>query len=135
MNKYKSLSLALTVFALVACDDKQNVDIKPDSSGSDPSIDNTFVTSEPSGAVSVLDARKDPKAGKEITVVGRIGGTKKPFAEGYASLVLLDSSVRTCERIPGDECETPWDACCVDLDHFECQAGYPCKLPVQRVAL
>ena len=36
----------------------------------------------------------------------------EPLAPNRAILTLLDSSVKTCDQMPGDSCKTPWDACC-----------------------
>ena len=57
-----------------------------------------------------------PKAGDTIAVVGKIAGAMHPFTEGFATAVVSDIALETCELIPGDNCETPWDACCVDKD-------------------
>ncbi len=40
-------------------------------------------------------------------------GNVKPFVEGRAAFILADPSLITaCSDNPGDECDTPWDACC-----------------------
>jgi hypothetical protein len=40
-------------------------------------------------------------------------GNVKPFVEGRAAFIVADPSIITaCSDKPGDECETPWDACC-----------------------
>jgi len=80
----------------------------------DPRIGAIFVAGEPSGAISVLDARKNAEPGAEITVIGRVAGIMEPFSKDFATLVLADDTVMTCDRNPGDACETPWDACCVE---------------------
>lgn len=82
----------------------------------DPAITTVFVTTEPSDAVTVSEARKTAKAGDTIAVVGKIAGAMHPFTEGFATAVVSDIALETCELIPGDNCETPWDACCVDKD-------------------
>lgn len=64
--------------------------------------------------ISVKQARAEAAPGAEIVVTGRIAGAKDPFSEDYATLILADDSLRTCDRIPGDSCPTPWDACCVE---------------------
>lgn len=76
---------------------------------------NAFMLSEkPAEAVTVSEARSSAKPGESIVVSGRIGGAHEPFAEGFATLVLGDESLQYCNEIPGDACETPWDACCED---------------------
>jgi len=77
-----------------------------------PQIKAIMLDAEPSGAVSVVQARKNAEPGSEVTVVGRIAGAKQPFTDGYATLVLADKTLVTCEMNPDDACKTPWDACC-----------------------
>ena len=103
----------LSMVALSSCEDAGN-DKTTGSTPSRPEIDAVFLDAEPEGAVSVLEARKVAQPGANIAVVGRVAGTLKPFSEEYATLALADNSLETCERVPGDSCETPWDACCVE---------------------
>jgi hypothetical protein len=84
------------------------------------------VTKEPSAALSavlaaapqgepkaVAAARTSAKPGDEITLSGKIMGNAKPFVDGRAVFILGDPDVLTaCNETPGDNCETPWDACC-----------------------
>lgn len=102
------LTLAL---ALVSCGEKES----PTQTGPvDPRIEAVFAATEPEGAVSVIEARKQVEPGATITVTGRIAGAMEPFSKDFATLVLADDSLSTCDREPGDECPTPWDACCVE---------------------
>ena len=68
----------------------------------------------PGEAITVSQARESAKPGGAIVVSGRIGASHKPFGGGFATLVLGDESLQYCNEIPGDACETPWDACCED---------------------
>lgn len=64
-------------------------------------------------AVGVVEARKAVEPGKEIVLTGFIGGREEPFVDGRAIFTLADSKALTrCDAKPGDECESPWDACC-----------------------
>ena len=40
----------------------------------------------------------------------------QPFAVEYRGMVMLGDPTKMtpCNRIPGDECPTPWDVCCDD---------------------
>lgn len=67
---------------------------------------------EPQGAQDVLAARKDAKDQQEITVVGRIGGRVDPWIKSLAAFSIVDRSLKPCNEIEGDTCETPWDYCC-----------------------
>ncbi len=71
-----------------------------------------LLTTQPDGAQSVLDAREHAADDEEIVVVGRIGGTVKPWVDGMAAFTIVDESLRACSDIPGDTCPTPWDYCC-----------------------
>lgn len=102
-----ALALALV---LSACGEKS----VPTATPSDPRLEAVFVSAEPAGAVSVIEARKQPGPGTEVTVIGRVAGAMEPFSKDFATLVLADDTVMTCDRNPGDACETPWDACCVE---------------------
>ncbi len=108
----------LFALALNSCEKATTPDESGESSAStkaaDPKIEAVFVDAAPEGAVSVLESRKKAEPGSTITVVGRIAGAMEPFSKDYATLVLADDSLMTCERNPGDGCTTPWDACCVE---------------------
>lgn len=79
-----------------------------------PAIASVFVAAEPENAVTVTAARKTAKPGDTITVAGKVAGAATPFTDGFATAVLSDVTLETCDMIPGDECPTPWDACCAD---------------------
>lgn len=104
------LSSALIALALSACGEK-SADV---AAPADPRVEAVFVAAEPAGAISVIEARKNPAPGTEVTVIGRVAGAMEPFSKDFATLVLADDTVMTCDREPGDSCPTPWDACCVD---------------------
>lgn len=104
------LTAAALALALSACGEKSAETAAP----ADPRLEAIFVSAEPAGAVSVIEARKVPEPGSEITVVGRVAGALEPFSKDFATLVLADDTLMTCDRNPGDACETPWDACCVE---------------------
>lgn len=119
MKPNTSLPLILCAAAslLVSCGDagKPTADVVP-ASPPHPAIAEVLAEAAPEGAVSVLTARKAAKPGESITIEGIIAGTMSPFAEGFASVVVSDLSVETCDKVPGDSCPTPWDACCADPD-------------------
>ncbi len=80
----------------------------------DPTIAAVFVDTEPANFVTVSEARSTAKSGDSVVVAGKVAGAMNPFTEGFATAVLADEALETCDLIPGDACETPWDACCVD---------------------
>jgi hypothetical protein len=86
----------------------------------DPRIAERITTGTPKVlGMHVKEARETAKPGEEIVVTGRIAGAKHPFSGEYATLILADDSLRTCDRIPGDTCPTPWDACCVESETIQ----------------
>ncbi|MDF1852345.1 MAG: hypothetical protein P1U85_16010 [Verrucomicrobiales bacterium] len=71
-----------------------------------------FLKEKPGAATPVLELRKSGKPGDQVVVAGKVGGAMSPFTEGFATFVLADRSLKTCDLIPEDLCESPWDACC-----------------------
>jgi hypothetical protein len=69
---------------------------------------NYLTTIEPAGAVGVAAAKGGTD--ESITVVGRIGGSEKPFVEGLAAFTIVDPQIEPCGKEEG--CPTPWDYCC-----------------------
>lgn len=65
---------------------------------------------EPDDAIAVGTARTLAKDGQEVTIVGIIGGSAKPFVEGLAAFTIVDEKVPYCADEEG--CPTPWDYCC-----------------------
>jgi hypothetical protein len=75
-----------------------------------------FLNERPTDAIRVSEARAKAEPGDEVAISGLIGGTLKPFVDGYAAFVLADPSILFCNEMPDEHCETPWDACCEDPD-------------------
>ncbi len=109
--KYTILSIALTAFVLASCDRPQP-DAAADESGAASPFGSLWLDAEPPGAITVTEARANPTPGTPVTIAGKIAGTLSPFTEGYATLVLADTTLATCDLTEDDECATPWDACC-----------------------
>lgn len=66
----------------------------------------------PKDAKEVKQVKKKAKNGDEIVIVGRIGGRRNPWVKGAAAFTIVDTSLKSCDQIPGDNCPTPWDYCC-----------------------
>lgn len=76
-----------------------------------PSASSPYVaTTEPTGAIPVGNARQTAKTNDQITLVGHIGGSAKPFVDGVAAFTIVDPKVAYCAAAEG--CPTPWDYCC-----------------------
>ena len=62
------------------------------------------------------------EVGQSITLEGKVMGTAEPFVNNRAVMIIGDEkTITSCDLIPEDECETPWDVCCDDPDTI--QAG------------
>lgn len=69
-----------------------------------------LASAEPAGAMPVGEARQTIEDDQEVTLVGRIGGSSKPFVDGLAAFTIVDPKVPYCAEDEG--CPTPWDYCC-----------------------
>ncbi len=75
-----------------------------------------LISKEKSADVQTIGAIKKSgvKAGDTVTIQGRIGGKFNPFVDGYAAMLLADDTViDACDFNEDDECDLPWDYCCV----------------------
>lgn len=77
-----------------------------------PSGAQYLLTEEPQDAQDVIAVREDAQNEADVTVVGRIGGSRDPWVEGRAAFSIVDLSLKACSDIEGDTCKTPWDYCC-----------------------
>lgn len=77
-----------------------------------PQLSSVILDTAPSGALSVEEARQKAVPGQPIVVTGQIGAAHDPFAASYASFILGDKALDYCNERPGDNCGSPWDACC-----------------------
>lgn len=115
----KAIITAISLFAgalfLVSCSDnnKASSDIpKTTPHVASEALSKVFApVKDP--AVSILKARSTAKPGETLSITGVVMGNVKPFVEGRAVFILGDpEKLTTCDRRPGDDCKTPWDACC-----------------------
>lgn len=71
---------------------------------------NFVVADVPADAKGVAAVREAAKNDEEIIIVGRIGGSEKPFVQGVAAFTIVDPALAHCSKEEG--CPTPWDYCC-----------------------
>lgn len=107
------------VGALVGCGEEAATQ----SEGATPvSIDRSqFVLGEePDGAVGVIAAKQEAEDGALLVLVGRIGGSERPWIDGRAAFTLIDASMNVVaegedsaedELCAGDCCATELLAC------------------------
>lgn len=100
MHRYAIFMLGVFVasFAATGC---------MDSSASGPLATSPAkhqLSSEPAGALEVLDAKDQAKDGEPIVVIGRIGGGLEPWIDGRAAFLLVDTRILpSCEE--GEQCK------------------------------
>lgn len=111
----RTFVILLACGAVVGCSNSGPTDPAPRvEAPSGPAADAAALrlAAEPAGAAGVLAVRKDAKDGDDVVIVGRIGGSHKPFT-GKASFTIVDPSLKPCsENGEDDNCSTPWDYCC-----------------------
>jgi hypothetical protein len=88
------VTIALLCIAPIACD--QSAPTPPKNATNSTLPKDLFVTQEPAGAAGVLKVRQSAKAGDHVAMIGRIGGSEKPFVSNRAVFTMVDSSVKTC---------------------------------------
>jgi hypothetical protein len=64
---------------------------------------------EPAAAKGVIEVKEAAKDGEEVVVVGRIGGTLKPFTDNLASFTIVDPSLKSCLDKGETDAEAPWE--------------------------
>ena len=117
MNKLTFFTLLSLLLA--SCESEDHAHSSGNSLVADDSIKADlpadFISQQSLGeAISVLEARERNEAGQLLVIQGFIGGMVEPFTQSRALFILGDESIKTCDKIPGDHCPTPWDACCED---------------------
>jgi len=63
---------------------------------------------------SIIEAKALNVPNTDLVVNGFIGGLRKPFSTHRATFVLADETLKRCDEIDDDHCNTPWDVCCED---------------------
>ena len=112
MEMIVSLSLSLLVLLAAGCKDETGVAEGPSHNRYDLDSGKTQheAETEPVGAIPVGEAREKTEDGKDVTLVGLIGGSSEPFVKGLAAFTIVDPKVPYCA--PDEGCPTPWDYCC-----------------------
>jgi len=100
------------LLALVACGGEAKKDETAKTPEAKPvaGVAAAIVTTDLGTAMSVAEAMKGAPI-DEAVVLGRIS----KIVKGYAAFNLTDQALEYCgEKIPEDDCKTPWDYCCID---------------------
>ncbi len=106
-------TIALT-FLFASCSEKKET--AGNNKESSP-LEELLLASTPEKALDIADLRKSAQAGDTVTFTGNVIGSESVFMDGRAVMIMGDpKKITSCNLIPGDECETPWDVCCDDPD-------------------
>ncbi|MCU0710392.1 MAG: hypothetical protein MUF23_19105 [Pirellula sp.] len=107
MKVFNILVLVAIAVSTLGCQSKET---SPPVAQGNQAVSAYLANNEPAGAIPVGEARDMSNDGKQITLVGRIGGSSKPFVDGLAAFTIVDLKVPYCAE--EEECPTPWDYCC-----------------------
>lgn len=105
-TSYLSFAGIILSAAMMGCGSKPNSPATTQA----PANSKYLASAEPANAQPVGDARESAKDDEDIVLVGRIGGSGKPFVDGVAAFTIVDPKVPHCSKDEG--CPTPWDYCC-----------------------
>lgn len=106
-NLLALFAIGLLSLSFTGCGDG---DVATNDSEQEQTESTFLITEEPSGAIPVGEARQSAENDAEVVLVGRIGGSVKPFIDDLAAFTIVDSKVPHCHDDEG--CPTPWDYCC-----------------------
>lgn len=108
----KALSLAALAMSLLILGTGCNRDA-PEPAAQTVSVPaSLFISSSAAEAVPLAAAKTDAKVGDRVVFEARVGGRRAAFVENRAIFFVADSSLESCDQIPGDSCKYPWDYCC-----------------------
>jgi hypothetical protein len=117
----RTLACMLALLAASACGRDGSGPPKPasPSSGAPAAMalpDGLVERGEPAGTHAAA-CKASARTGEEVTVLGRIGGSRRPFGAEAAVFTIVDPALRSCKDMGDhDHCRTPWDYCCEDRD-------------------
>lgn len=97
MHRYSSLFFALALALPMAIGCGQSASESPASVIASSEFQ---LTSEPAGALEVLDAKDQAKDGEPVVVVGRLGGGVNPWVDGRAAFLIVDTRILpSCDEV------------------------------------
>ena len=120
INKLSLITCALGIFVLSSCGDEAST---PGSQATAPApstaadfavLKHLSLSEKPANAITISALKaKSPKAGDDVVIQGRIGGTASPFVSARAATLLADdTALVACDASDDDHCPKPWDYCC-----------------------
>ena len=117
MKKTPLLLSLLSAIALVSCGEEKQASTEQSSAQSTSPLQALILDQAPTDAVEIATVRTSAKVGDTVTINGKVMGSKEPFVEGRAIMLLGDpNKLTSCDLKADDQCPTPWDVCCDDPD-------------------
>jgi len=135
------ITLAAIAASLISCSEKQqnetasskrnetteqadlvydNIPTREQTEQATASFSKYLLKEAPANAVEIATLRKTAKVGDEVTFNGKAIGAFRIFPKARSAMLLGDPNVLTsCDLVPGDMCEKPWDVCCDDEDDIK----------------
>jgi hypothetical protein len=111
------LLAAIIPFAIISCGDKEKSESKTEETSNKAGLEHILLKEKPTDPIKISELRTDHKAGENVTFSGQIIGAKEVLIDELAVMIMGDpTKMTTCNLLPGDGCETPWDVCCDDKD-------------------
>ena len=113
LNTLYILGLSL---ALASCSNEKEAAGEAKKDGQTP-LEKLVLDTAPDKSIEIAALRTTAQPGDKVTFTGDAIGRNAVFMDGRAVMVMGDPKALTsCNKIPGDECPTPWDVCCDDPD-------------------
>lgn len=118
MKPIMTCMMTAAVVAVVAGCGKSGTETMTENSGAADAVPariQAVLGTPVSGVENMSIAQRKPelKAGDTVTLEGKVMGSKHPFVDGRAVVVIGDeTTLESCDLMESDACKTPWDVCC-----------------------
>jgi hypothetical protein len=110
---FTAVLVAIAGMVVAGCTSKS-----PSTASGEGDASQYLMSERPADAKDVADVVKTASHDDEVTIVGRIGGSRNPWVEDVAAFDIVDPHLTPCNERPDDNCPTPWDYCC-DLNELK----------------
>ena len=113
MKTCVSLAACIGLMLAIGCTQETTTTTASSGANSVSAVDGSkyLLHSEPNGSAGVIKIREEAKDQDDVVIVGRIGGSEKPWVDGRAAFSIVDPSLKSCTECGSDDCPKPWDYC------------------------